>query len=183
MLAQEGVVRSEQGRGVFVQDARKVFYRVGPRTRFSEGVDGQQHLTRGELMSYAHEPAMFNVAQGLEVKPGTPVTRLETMAFVDDIPFSLSSHWFPQPRFEGIERTYAEKRSITAALRSFGVENYARHSTRITTRHAEAEEIIQLRLSPGAVLLRSEGIDVDEAGRPVQFLVTRFPGDRVELLI
>lgn len=182
-LAQEGVIRAEQGRGVFVQDARRVFYRIGPRTRFSEGVDGQSQQARGELMSHVQEPASPDVARGLDIKAGAPVIRLETMAIVDEAPFSRSTHWFARERFDGIAAFYAECLSITAALRGFGVENYTRHSTRITTRHAEAEEIVQLRLSPGAVLLRAEGIDVDAEGRPIQFLVTRFPGDRVELLV
>ena len=183
MLAQEGVVRAEQGRGVFVQDARRVFYRIGPRTRFSEGVDGQSQQARGELMSRAQEPASFDVAKGLDIKVGAPVIRLETIAFVDEAPFSRSTHWFAQDGFDGIAEAYAVHLSITAALQAFGVETYTRHSTRITTRHAEAEEIIQLRLSPGAVLLRAEGIDIDAEGRPIQFIVTRFPGDRVELLV
>lgn len=183
MLAQEGVIRSEQGRGVFVQDARRVFYRIGPRTRFSEGVNGQSQQARGELMSHMQEPASSDVAKGLDIKPGAPVIKLETIAFVDESPFSRSTHWFAKDRFDGIAAAYAERLSITAALQVFGVESYSRHSTRITTRHAEAEEIVQLRLSPGAVLLRAEGIDIDGEGRPIQFLVTRFPGDRVELIV
>jgi GntR family transcriptional regulator, phosphonate transport system regulatory protein len=179
MLAQEGVVRAEQGRGVFVQDARRVHYRIGPRTRFSEGVDGQSREARGA----AQEPASADVADGLDLRAGAPVIRLETMAFVDEAPFSRSTHWFSKERFDGIAQAYAERLSITAALQAFGVESYSRHSTRITTRHAEAEEIVQLRLSPGAVLLRAEAIDVDAEGRPIQFLVTRFPGDRVELMV
>lgn len=183
MLAQEGVVRSEQGRGVFVQDARRVFYRIGPRTRFSEGLDCQNHEARAQLISSSDEAASRDIARSLNLKPGSAVTRLETMTFVDEVPFSRSSHWFPRDRFEGVAQAFAEHLSITAALQGFGVKNYSRHSTRITTRHAEAEEMMQLCLSPGAVLLRSEGIDVDEDGKPVQFLITRFPGDRVELII
>ncbi len=183
MLAQEGVVRAEQGRGVFVQDARRVHYRIGPRTRFSEGVDGQSHQARGALMSHVLEPASADVASGLALKAGAPVIRLETIAFVDEAPFSRSTHWFSKERFEGIAEAYGERLSITAALQACGVESYSRHSTRITTRHAEAQEIVQLRLSPGAVLLRAEAIDIDAEGRPIQFLVTRFPGDRVELMV
>lgn len=183
MLAQEGVIRSEQGRGVFVQDARRVFYRIGPRTRFSEGVDGQSQQARGELMSHMQEAASSDVARGLDIRAGAPVIRLETMAFVDEAPFSRSTHWFAKDRFDGIAAAYADRLSITAALQAYGVESYTRHSTRITTRHAEAGEIVQLRLSPGAVLLRAEGIDIDAEGKPIQFLVTHFPGDRVELLV
>ena len=182
MLASEGVVRSEQGRGVFVHDARRVFYRIGRRTRFSEGL-AQSHQMRGELLSHTSEPASQDVAQGLEIALGALVVRMETMTFVDDAPFSRSTHWFSRQRFDGIAQAYAECLSITAALRRFGVDNYTRNATRITTRYAEAEECTLLQLSPGAVLLRAEGIDVEEDGKPIQYLVSRFPGDRVELVI
>ena len=39
-LTAEGVVRAEQGRGTFVDQAKRLSYRIGRRTRFSEGLAG-----------------------------------------------------------------------------------------------------------------------------------------------
>jgi len=40
-----------------------------------------------------------------------------------------------------------------------------------------------LRLAPGAILLVSESIDADAEGRPLQYGLSRFPADRMELIV
>jgi GntR family phosphonate transport system transcriptional regulator len=40
-----------------------------------------------------------------------------------------------------------------------------------------------LALAPGAVLLVSEAIDVDDQERPIQYALSRFPADRMELVV
>ena len=82
-LVHEGVLRSEQGRGTFVQQRRRFAYPIGPRTRFSTGLDGQAHELRGLLVGHAYEQASEQVAAGLEIKPGARVLRLETLSEAD----------------------------------------------------------------------------------------------------
>src|SRR3569623_992659 len=50
-LAEEGVVRAEQGRGTFVDQARRLSYRIGRRTRFSAGLAGQARKLERHLLS------------------------------------------------------------------------------------------------------------------------------------
>jgi hypothetical protein len=38
VLAEEGIVIAEQGRGTFVRSAKRLSYPIGKRTRFSEGL-------------------------------------------------------------------------------------------------------------------------------------------------
>ena len=40
-----------------------------------------------------------------------------------------------------------------------------------------------LRLAPGAILLVSESVDADPDGRPIQYALSRFPADRLELIV
>jgi hypothetical protein len=49
------------------------------------------------------------------------------------------------------------------------VETYTRHTTRITTRHAEGEEIVKPLISSGAVLLRPRA----SISMEVRFLLDR----------
>src|SRR3954471_23595384 len=72
-LVHEGVLRSEQGRGTFIQQRRRFAYPIGPRTRFSTGLDGQAHELRGHLIDHAYEAASEVVAAGLDIKPGARV--------------------------------------------------------------------------------------------------------------
>ena len=183
VLADEGVVRAEHGRGTFVAEARRLSYPIGRRTRFSEGLAGQARDIRGSLLSERVERATARLAALLEVKPGTRLVRLETLALADGRPLTRGSGWFVEQRFMGIGRAYAETGSITRALQRFGIDDYARGTTRISARHATVEEAEALALSPGAVLLVSDAVDIDPDGRPFHAMLTRFPADRLELVV
>ena len=64
--------------------------------------------------------------------------------------------------FPGFENAYARSGSITTALREFGVEDYFRRSTLISARHAQASDLADLRLSPGAIVLVTTYVNVDQ---------------------
>jgi len=182
VLAEEGVVRAEQGRGTFVLEARRLSYPIGRRTRFTEGLAGQARDTRTELLSSGQENATFNVARGLGINPGTRVVRLEVLSFADGRPLSRSTSWFAYRRFPAIAATYAETGSITRALAQLGVEDYVRQSTRISARHATPDEALLLRLAPGSVMLVTEIVDADQQAEPIQYALSRFPAERLELV-
>jgi GntR family phosphonate transport system transcriptional regulator len=115
--------------------------------------------------------------------PGARVVRLETLAHVDGKPLSRGTSWFSYQRFPEIGEVYAETRSITQALKQLGVADYSRGSTRISARYATPEEIRSINLVPGTVMLVTEIVDVDEANQPIQYALTRFPADRLELVV
>ena len=183
LLVQEGVLRSEQGRGTFVQARPRLSYPIGTRTRFSEGLASQTRERLGVLISSAREPAGKSVADALGLLEGAPVIRLETRAEADGRPLLRGTSWFDATRFAGIDDSYAATGSITASLKELGIEDYTRQSTTVTAQLADGEDLDILRLSPGAVVLVTEAVDADMAGWPVQFLRTRFSADRVELRI
>ncbi|HEU4987391.1 MAG TPA: phosphonate metabolism transcriptional regulator PhnF [Rhizobiaceae bacterium] len=180
-LVQEGVLRAEQGRGTFVERRKRLAYPIGARTRFSAGLAGQARDRRGHLIEHAEEPASDAVAEALRLPVGAPVVRLETLAEADGRPVSRARSWFDALRFRGIEQHFSETRSITASLLAFGVEDYFRHSTIVSARHADAGDLKDLALSPGAIVLVTVALNVDTEGKPVQYSETRFAADRVEL--
>jgi len=183
VLAEEGVVRAEQGRGTFVNQARRLSYRIGRRTRLSEGLAGQVQDMHGELLSSRHENASASVARGLGLRPGARVVRLERLSHVDGRPLSRGTSWFPYQRFPTIDQVFAQTGSITQAFAELGVADYARRSTRISARYGTPDEIRDIALVPGSVLLVTEIIDVDAEDRPIQYALTRFPADRLELVV
>ena len=91
--------------------------------------------------------------------------------------------WLDQRRFADFPVSFERARSVTAAFRSLGIIDYGRASTHISARHADAEETRLLRLAPGAILLVSESVDADPDGRPIQYALSRFPADRLELIV
>ena len=182
-LAEEGVVRAEHGRGTFVDQARRLSYPIGRRTRFSENLAGQASVVRGQLLSSRIERATVRLARDLDVSPGTRLVRLETLSLADGRPLARATGWLPERRFPDFAAAFAETGSTTLALKRFGVDDYARATTRISARHANAEESQALRLAPGAVLLVSDAVDVDADRVPIHAMLTRFPADQMELVV
>lgn len=180
-LAREGVVRVEQGRGTFIARHQRLHYPIGRRTRFSAGLAGQTRTLSGALKESRIEPASGQIAQALALDPGAPVVRLVRVSTADDMPLSRAISWFDGTRFPDFAERLEKQRSITAVLRSFGIDDYIRISTRISAHHADPQTLEDLRLSPGAITLRTEAINAEVDGRRVEYSNTYFAADRIEL--
>jgi len=183
VLAEDGVVRAEHGRGTFVAEAKRLSYRLGKRTRFNEGLAGQTRERSRTLLSHRIERASARLAEALAVKPGTRLIRLETVSYADGRPLTRGSGWFPEARFTDFVAVYSQYDSITEALKQYGIDDYSRAVTRISARHATTEEAQALKLAPGSVVLVSDAVDVDMDGVPIHAMLTRFPADRMELVV
>lgn len=182
-LVHEGALQSEQGRGTYVRRQKRLIYPIGTRTRFSAGLEGQARQRQSELVGHAVEPATAEIANALGLEQGDSVVRIESLGKADGVPVSRATSWFDAARFPTLAEAYARSGSVTAALRECGVEDYLRASTGVDARHADAADGRELKLSPGAIVIITRAINVDRAGRPLQYSVTRFPADRVELVI
>lgn len=182
VLASRGLVRAAQGRGTFVE-AKPLAYPIGPRTRFSEIVAGAGREAWGDLISSATVPADAATAEALGLNPGDPALELVTLHKADGTPISMARTAVLLPRFEGLERVYAETGSLTRAYAAFGLTDYTRLSTRITARTAGVEEAQLLDLVPGRVLLVIDSVNVDPDGARIQATRSHFAADRVELIV
>jgi len=182
-LAEEGVVRAEQGRGTFVRHARRLSYPIGKRTRFREGLRGQAGHLASRSLGHSIENASASIARALGLKTGAKVLRSEGLSLADGRPISRSTTWLPYRRFPDFAERLAAAESMTAAFASYGIADYARASTRISARHADVEETALLGLAPGAILLVSAAVDVDPEGAPLSYALSRFPAERMELVV
>jgi GntR family phosphonate transport system transcriptional regulator len=183
VLAGEGVVGAEQGRGTFVRSAKRLSYPIGKRTRFREGLRGQASSLTSLSLSHRLENATATTAAALGIKPGAKVVRTEGMSLADGRPISRSTTWLSYGRFPDFAERIARMESTTDVFASYGIDDYSRASTRISARHADVEETKLLGLAPGAILLVSEAVDVDLAGNPISYALSRFPADRMELVV
>ncbi|MER9232525.1 phosphonate metabolism transcriptional regulator PhnF [Mesorhizobium sp. M0622] len=180
-LVQEGVLKAEQGRGTFVLSRKRLSYPIGARTRFSAGLQGQTSERHIALLASSIEPASRRIAEALSLARGSDVLRLETRGEADGHPVSRATAWLDAKRFAGIETAMAETGSVTASLKRFGIDDYLRRSTVLSARHADAADLADLDLQPGAIVLVTVAVNVTPDGKPIQFAETRFPAERVEL--
>jgi len=182
-LADEGIVQALQGRGTLITRKDRLNFPISKRTRFTTGLGDQAREMEGLLLAHSLEGATTALAEKLNVAPGAPLIRLELLRKVDHKPVSRSTSWFPAERFGGIATDYEDTGSITEALKRSGVEDYVRASTIVSARHAEADDLADLELSPGAILLVSDSLNVDMDGQPIQFGTSRFPADVVQFTV
>lgn len=183
VLAEEGVVAAEQGRGTFVLSIRRLAYPIGKRTRFREGLKGQAASLISVGISDRIENATARVAEALGLKSGAKVVRTEGMSVADGVPISRSTTWLSYRRFPDFAARIAEMQSTTLVFQSYGIADYSRASTRISARHADVEETRTLNLAPCAIVLVSEAVDVDPEGEALSYALSRFPAERMELVV
>ena len=184
VLAAEGLVRSERGRGTFVERApQRLVYPVGARTRFTENVSRQARQPAGRLIGATRELADARLAREFGLPPRAPLHRLETLHVADGVPLSVGTVWFPAERFANIVTAYAETGSVTKALAAHGVEDYRRKQTRIGAERVSRADAEHLACPPDAIVIVTESANYDSAETPIQVSRSRFLADRVELLV
>jgi GntR family phosphonate transport system transcriptional regulator len=180
-LAERGLVRVEQGRGTFVAED-VVEYAVGERPRFAETLNSQRRAPGGRLLRALRLPADERVAKALKLRKGTAVVLIERLGDADGRPISISSHYFPAARFPGLISWYEREKSITRSLARCGLDDYLRLSTRVRARRATAEEARMLSLPAHTPVIETEAINGDPDGRRIEFGISRFASNRIELL-
>ncbi|MEM8878411.1 MAG: phosphonate metabolism transcriptional regulator PhnF, partial [Pseudomonadota bacterium] len=180
-LAEDGLVRAEQGRGTFVQDVG-IDYLIGTRTRFSENIRAQDFEPGLEILGFAVRPAPADVAEMLNVKTGSQIAETQTRRFANDRPVTVSTSYYAgiEPRrFEGALR---QGQSVTRALAEFGLDDYQRKSTIVSSRMPSASDAELLKQPRTRPILHVEALSVLPDGTPIELSRTRFASDRVQLI-
>lgn len=181
-LQVEGLVRVEQGRGMFVQH-ELLNYPLSRRTRFTENLQRQGLLPGKQLQTARSQPATEPVARQLKLRKAEDVLMVETLSEANGQPVSLMTAYYPARRFEGLLDMLSDGASTTEILRQLGVQDYVRAESRITTQMPSEETARLLRQPVTRPLLCVESVDVDLEGRPIKYGETVFCGDRVQLCV
>lgn len=181
-MAEDGVVRSRRGAGVFVT-ARPTDYPISRRVRFHENLRAAGQRPDKRVLQIETRSATAGEAQALQIEPGSPVCAYHGLSLADDAPIAVFESVFPLERLPGIDTALAAQPGVTAALREVGIDDFTRGSTRLTAVAADAAQALHLHLTEGDPLLRSTGVNVTADGVPVEYGRTLFAGDRVTLTL
>ncbi len=180
-LQDRGTIRVEQGRGTFVQDDT-VDYIIERHTRFSQSVKKLGRTPGGKLLRAEQMPSDGKVARGLGLRPGELVILIELVHAVDNRPMSITAHYFPAKRFDGLIEAFRETNSITAALKMLGVDDYTRKQTRVSARLPTVADARHLHMPRSQPIVVAESINIDEAGQPIEFAIGRCAGQRMQFV-
>ena len=108
---------------------------------------------------------------------------IDGISLADGQPLAIFSSIFPAGRLPGLLTAMDAQNSVTAALAACGVTDYTRSETRLTAKLADGLQALALQMQAGAPILQSVGLNVDAAGRPIEYGTTWFAGDRVTLTV
>ncbi|PRY77243.1 GntR family phosphonate transport system transcriptional regulator [Yoonia maritima] len=181
-MADDGLVHARRGAGVFVAQT-PTDYPIGRRVRFHQNLTAAGRAPAKEILSLETRTADEREAEALDIAIGASVHVYDGLSLADGQAIALFRSVFPAERFPNILRDVDETKSVTAALLRHGVTDYTRASTRMTAKLANPTQALHLRITEGAPILRSVGINVDLDGAPIEFGHTWFAGDRVTLTV
>lgn len=182
VLRQEGIVDVERGRGTFVV-ATPLTMTIGKRVRFNAALRAQSAAPQWQSLQVVELPADAWIAPKLELEIGDLVVLYERLSLVDQVPLSLGSSYFPGARLPDLVEHCRRYFSISAMLSTEYDIDHIRRSTRLSTRLPQTHEARLLQMPATQPILLSESINIDQTGQVIEFGVTRFRGDRMEICI
>ncbi len=181
-LVEEGLIRTRRGAGAFVANT-PTDYPIGQRVRFHENLIAAGHKPEKRVLTLEERACTKGEAQALDLEPGTFVCAYHGLSLSDAQPIAVFESLFPLERLPNITQALRADSSVTAALKTAGVLDYTRASTRLTALRATATQALHLKLAEGDPLLRSTSVNVNKEGQPIEFGRTWFAGDRVTLTL
>ncbi|ARP80276.1 phosphonate metabolism transcriptional regulator PhnF [Bordetella genomosp. 8] len=180
-LEQGGLVRIEQGRGTFVQE-HAIDYAIGKRTRFSENLGSQGVLGHAQVLA-SQVTKSAEIAQHLGLPRNAQLLYVKLIGKTENRTISVADHYFDEKRFPGFVEKLNAARSISKTYRQFGIADYTRKWSRITATLPN-DDIARLLGQPKTrPILKVEALNVDQDQAPLQYSITRFSGDWVQLMV
>ena len=186
LLRQEGTLRVERGKGTFVT-AAPIRYAIGKRVRYNEALKAQGHSIRYELVRSLEVLADDTLSEALTVELNAAVALVERVSFVDGQPLSVSSGYFPLALFpdlltaESLQQ-FEKMGSVSKWLRDRYSVDHIRLRTSVSARLVQPNDATLLALPLNQPILLAESVNVDQHGRVIEYGVTRFRGDRMEMV-
>jgi GntR family transcriptional regulator len=192
LLKNEGLVRSEHGRGVFVRQ-RPTVHRLA-RNRFTrrrrESGRGAYDVemkelgfTPGvELVEVGPVTPPEDVAERLQLQPGEQALIRRRRMYANDEPMQLATSYVPWSLAQGTQMTERDSGpgGIYSRLAEIG-HGPVRFTENVSTRIPTPEESDFLRLSPPQPVFFLVRVAFDAGGRPVETCEHIMSGDRWQL--
>jgi GntR family phosphonate transport system transcriptional regulator len=186
LLRTDGLVRVEQGRGTFVANT-PIRYAIGKRVRYNEALRSHGLTATSKFLRAVEIPATDSVALALEIDIGDAVAMVDRLTFANQEPISVTSGYFPIARFPDFLSDVNQARlehlgSISQFLRHAFDRDHIRRQTKVSARTVKPEDSRLLNLPLKQPILLAESINVDQNNIVIEYGVTRFRGDCMELV-
>jgi GntR family transcriptional regulator len=167
-LEKERLIVKVPGKGSFVTQP-KPFQELGRLQGFAEAMGALGHETFNKLLSLRTVAATTQVAEKLRLDPGTPVTEIHRVRYLDRQPVSLDITWVPQHIGERLAREDLAGRDIFLILENDYALPLGHADLAIDATLADAPLAALLEVSTGAPVLRVDRLTHGKDGTPLDY--------------
>lgn len=181
-LAERGLVEVLHGRGTFVRE-EAIDYALGRRSRFAHSLARARRVGSSRLTRDVELVPGTDVLDLLQLPAGSRVVQVDSLDVVDDKVVGVCTQFFPLPRFAGIAQVYRELGKTHLALARLGVEGFERRLGRVSAKLPERAVARQLMQPAATPILYVESVYVDAAGRPIEYGISRFNSEMVQVIV
>lgn len=181
-LVSEGLLERRHGRGTFVLDA-PADYVLGSGSRFTETFESLGRTAGTRILRKLEIPARGGVAARLRLAENDPVVWIESLRLADDRPICVISHFLPQRAFDDGLAGYPggslhEHLAVRYGLKLRRIESL------VSAALPQGDDASLLGMAQNQPVLRVKSVNVGERdGTPLEYALTRFRADRIQLRI
>ncbi|ODT13155.1 MAG: phosphonate metabolism transcriptional regulator PhnF [Kaistia sp. SCN 65-12] len=167
-LSQDGLIRIVNGRGSYVME-NGIVYEIDASSRFRDVLDRLGVESTSRVIQSTVEAATGEVAEKLELPEGTLVLRHTTVIVGGEVPFILTTRYFPLDLMPDFQNRLSRKGSFTPLLREEGLGDLHRVSTTVGARMPRDDEAALLACPHNAPLLDVTALGRLSDGRVVEW--------------
>jgi len=182
VLVREGLVERRHGVGVFVLE-HAVAYPLESGTRFSANLELAGLKSTVTKLAVSREPGSTGVAERLGLSGHSLLCRLDVLRKANGKPIALSTHYFAPELLAFFENEY-----LRGSVHGFWEKKFGYRPVRVESRISailprgrDSQVLLMPRNHP---VLRVKSVNVHpDSQAPVEYVLTRFRADQVELNI
>lgn len=181
-LVAAGLVERHDNDAIFVP-LPAVSYVLGKNARFAETFFASGKTISSKVLYKTVISANGGIAERLRITEDTPVIKLEVLRTVENGPFCVVSHFLVS--IQGIEQEIEryDSGSLYTFFADLGIELYRGFSL-INVALPQEEDAAMLQISPTVPILRVKSLHFDtDTGIPVEYAISRFRADQIQLSI
>jgi GntR family phosphonate transport system transcriptional regulator len=182
ILKEEGLLRVDKGLGVFVAEPA-INYPISRRVRYNQTLQAQGRSSRYQILQVGDAIATGKVAEYLEVAQGDTIAQYDVLGLADENPLIVSTSYFPLSSFPDILEHLRQFTSISQLMREMYGYDHIRRRTLISSRPVMPQDARLLKIARNQSILLVQAINENQQRQVIEYTVTRFRGDSVELVL
>lgn len=167
-LEKEGYVKKVQGKGTFVK-RKKLTQELNKITSWSETVRSQGMIAETKLVETAEVYASEELAEQMQIAPGTKLYSIQRIKSVDGEPIGISHVYVVADLVPGLIDDPGIEDSIYDVMeKRYNVE-LCTSSEIVSARAADEQEAARLNIKPGRPLINVSRLTSDALGKTIEF--------------